>query len=935
METEKFITILHTLEKYRDSEKIALICGDEKLTYRQLIADSKHIARGLISEGVQKGDRVLFCMRRTANAIRALFGILYAGCSYVATDPDWPQERLNFVSKDAATVFSMTDETCRRLREKESTAIELPEVSGEDEAAIYFTSGSTGQPKGAVLYHIVLSSAVMDDFIYEQNREILQIISNLSFVAIILACCFILSKEKMLLLSTQSEQSSIELLADSMQQNHADAIAGTPSLFSRFLENQTFASVFSNLKYVEPGGEKIIPSVVKKFSQATKSSLLLNYGSSEMCQCARYCYRNDGKIYLGKAAYGVKLHILNENLEEILPGQEGELFIGGIPAKYGHYLNRPDLDAEKYLEHPVHGRLFRTGDMAHLETDGEITLIGRKDGMIKLHGQRIEIGEVENAIASFPEVRRAAVTIQKFKGQDTLCGFYTADKELDDRELRQHLAKHLPMYMIPAFLRHLPHMPENANGKLDYRVLPAIENDKPLVSVLTPIHNTPWEILKRTCRSVMSQDYDKERIEWFIAVHNMDNDYLAKVRETVGESPHIHVFPVQEPTKTIRAVRNALLERATGRYLFWLDADDELTPSCISRAVEFMEQSRADMLLFPCEQIIEEETLSVSRRLNFSGNEPVCYNQGNPGLSELLTGCAVEIRSWCFRISFLRENKIHFDEDINFGEPLFAANALILAKRIAVLPGAKGYRYYVHKGSGLQSKFLTSDEVYKFCLELIFTAQKVAEKAQNSSFNFNQFMWFWFTTMCFIFQNPDVESKYKQDIHKKMLPYVRKLQVLAPCPAVPKERARQLTDFMPFLFPEAAEEFKNPRWDHKQVFFESLPSLEKITATIRELNYIGFKTLPDGANVYLGKVDDSALPQVVTVDLSTQGEKQQTLMQGYQRIEEMRGFESQEVPCRITRFKSDDKSGEILVTWDKRFLHQSAVEWLLKCLVHD
>ena len=126
MEAEKFITILHTLEKYRDSEKIALICGDEKLTYRQLIADSKHIARGLIAEGVKKGDRVLFCMRRTANAIRALFGILYAGCSYVATDPDWPKERLNFVAKDAQTVFSMTDETCRRLREKEPSAIDLP-----------------------------------------------------------------------------------------------------------------------------------------------------------------------------------------------------------------------------------------------------------------------------------------------------------------------------------------------------------------------------------------------------------------------------------------------------------------------------------------------------------------------------------------------------------------------------------------------------------------------------------------------------------------------------------------------------------------------------------------------------------------------------------------------------------------------------------------
>lgn len=182
------------------------------------------------------------------------------------------------------------------------------------------------------------------------------------------------------------------------------------------------------------GGEKLIPSVIGKIANRTKAGIFINYGSSEMFHCAEYCYRNDGKIHLGKAAYGVKLHILNENLEKILPGQEGELFIGCTPAKYWNYLNRPDLDAEKYFEHPKYGRLFRTGDIARLETDGEIALIGRMDGMITLHGQRIEIGEVENTIASFSGIRRAAVIIQKFKGQDTLCGFYTADKELDDRD---------------------------------------------------------------------------------------------------------------------------------------------------------------------------------------------------------------------------------------------------------------------------------------------------------------------------------------------------------------------------------------------------------------------------------------------------------------------------------------------------------------------
>ena len=479
MKTETFTTIIDTLEKYKSDETIALICGDEKLTYRELVADSKHIAGALLSEGVKKGDRVILCMGRTANAIRGLLGILYAGCSYVAVDPDWPEERLNFVAKDAKTIFSMTDENFLRLREKEFVPPELPKVNGEDEAAIYYTSGSTGQPKGAVLHHIVLGSVSDLKFglnLPEWNVHLCYM--KLSFIAALLDFFTVFIMGKTLVLTTDEEQKSVDALAESMQKNHVDFIGGTPSLMLRFLENKNFRHAFSKLKCVTFGAERIIPGIARKISSATNAELTFKYGSSEAFLCTEYCYRGDGESHLGRATHGVKVYVLNENLEKILPGEDGELFIGGIQAKYGHYLNRPDLDAEKYFEHPKFGRLFRTGDIVRLETDGDITILGRKDGMIKLHGQRIEIGEIESAFENFSGIKRGAVKLIGESPNEILAAYYTVSQDVSETELRKYLADRLPYYMVPSLFVKLDSMPENDHGKLNYRALPQPEIPK-------------------------------------------------------------------------------------------------------------------------------------------------------------------------------------------------------------------------------------------------------------------------------------------------------------------------------------------------------------------------------------------------------------------------------------------------------------------------
>ena len=424
-------------------------------------------------------------MRNSADAIRGLLGILYAGGVSVAADPDWPAERLRFISADAQTVYSMTDEACRALREKDESAAPLPEVRGGDEVAVYYTSGSTGQPKGAVLHHIVLGTlldGLLDSLLDEPGYEtwdIFQCLFKIHFVPILSSMIICFSREKTLLLPTDAEHQSIERLAAAIDRQRPDTIGGTPSVILRFLENPAFARAFSGLKYISLGGEKLTPAVIGRLSRATGASLLIPYGSSEMLFCSEYLYRNDGEIHLGKPGRGIRLYPLDENLEPLSSGQEGELFIGGTTAEYGHYLNRPDLDAEKYLEHPRYGRLFRTGDLVRLETGGELTILGRADGMVKLHGQRLEIAEIENCMTTFPGVRRAAVRILGQPPHESLAGYYTVSEAVAEPELRRYLADRLPYYMVPSLFRKLDEMPENAHGKLDYLALPPIAPPEP------------------------------------------------------------------------------------------------------------------------------------------------------------------------------------------------------------------------------------------------------------------------------------------------------------------------------------------------------------------------------------------------------------------------------------------------------------------------
>ena len=472
MQSEAFI--LKKLNEQKESDSIALIVGTEKLSYREMIRRARHIGLSLVHMGIKKGDHIILSMSRKADAVCTILGIFYAGAVFVPVDVRWPEERKAFVKSDTECVLEIDDDCCRRLLESDAGDAVLPEVTDEDPAAVVFTSGSTGVPKGAVLRHKPFGYCL--DF-RDGDGSLMKVtsllcISNFAFIMTVLEIILVVNYGITLVVATDEEIADPALLAQCMNRNQVDFFPATPSVALRLIEVPLVKESFYRLKVLILAGEPLSGQAAEKLDSVISGSLWMNYGSSEVLTVASCCWKKGEEISLMYPNPGVTLHLLNEKGEEVGPGEEGEICVAGPPADSGYYHRQPELTREKYPVHPKFGRLFMTGDYGRRTMDGKIVPIGRKDGMVKLNGQRIETGEVEAAMEAFPGISEAAVTIRKVKERDVLCGYFTSKREVDLGRLKEILSQTLPVYMCPQILIRVESIPISSNGKRVYRELP-------------------------------------------------------------------------------------------------------------------------------------------------------------------------------------------------------------------------------------------------------------------------------------------------------------------------------------------------------------------------------------------------------------------------------------------------------------------------------
>jgi amino acid adenylation domain-containing protein len=478
-------------------EALALVFGDERITYRELDRRSNQVAHHLRRRGVREETPVGVLAERSIEMIVAVLGILKAGGAYVPLDADYPAARLAFLIEDSgvklivgAGRFPAAMEAHALVRldvDREVIAAEsdarLGDVaaSGSSLAYIMYTSGSTGTPKGVCAPHRAVVRLVRNTGYapFGDDETFLQF-APLAFDASTFEIWGPLLNGGRLVIYAPGI-AALSDLGDVIRSQGVTTLWLTTGLFNAMVEENVQG--LASLRRILTGGDSLSVAHVQTAIDALPNVELINgYGPTEgttftTCHAIPHA-RATGAISIGRPIANTRVYILDPHLAPAPIGVFGELYVGGDGVARG-YLNRPELTAERFIASPfVEGdRLYKTGDLARWMPDGTIAFGGRRDFQVKIRGFRIELGEIEVALGAHPAMRECTVIVREDSpGEKRLVAYVvptSPEAAPAPTELRAFLKESLPDYMIPTVFVTLAALPLTANGKVDRAALPA------------------------------------------------------------------------------------------------------------------------------------------------------------------------------------------------------------------------------------------------------------------------------------------------------------------------------------------------------------------------------------------------------------------------------------------------------------------------------
>ncbi|MEM7580133.1 MAG: amino acid adenylation domain-containing protein, partial [Cyanobacteria bacterium P01_A01_bin.80] len=498
---------------------IAVVFGEQKLTYQELNHRANKIAHYLQSLGV--GSEVLvgiyverWAKSRSLDTIVGMLGILKSGGAYVPLDPSYPQERLSFMVSDSQLQVLLTQEKFVRefsksglktvcldseweLIDQQSWENPTSDVTAENLAYVIYTSGSTGTPKGVAVPHRAVNRLVCNTNYLrleasDADGDQLRIAqaSNISFDAAtfeVWGC--LLHGSRLVAIPQDVLLSSPQNFATYIRQQEIDVLFLTTALFNQIAS--VVPQTFKDLQHLLIGGEAIDPKSVKTVLRNGAPKRLLHvYGPTESTTFSCWYLMEDVEegaknIPIGRPISNTQIYILNSQLQPVSIGIPGELYIGGDGLARG-YLNRRELTEERFIPNPFDGeggsRLYKTGDKARYLPDGNIEFLGRVDNQVKIRGFRIELGEIETLLSQHPDVSQAVVIVREdIPGDKRLVAYIVPHQKLsaDSKALKGFLEEKLPHYMVPTAFIILESLPLTPNGKVDRRNLPECGSMRP------------------------------------------------------------------------------------------------------------------------------------------------------------------------------------------------------------------------------------------------------------------------------------------------------------------------------------------------------------------------------------------------------------------------------------------------------------------------
>lgn len=492
----------------RVPERIALVFGEEKPTYRQLNARANRVAHYLRAQGVAAGSRVGLFIERSADMIVALLGILKAGGAYVPLHPHAPTARLAQQLADTAVTVLITQTSLlhrlpaidcrifcqdRDLAKLSSHPESNPEPLAKPTDPIYviFTSGSTGTPKAVVTRHANVVN-------YTQAiSRILKLDDPSNAAGLTFGNVSTLTADlgNTNIFAALASGGALHMIPDDVLMDSAlyakytaaepiDILKIAPSHLRTLLAAGAPEKILPRY-YLVVGGERLTWDMVRQIKKEGRCRILNHYSPTETTIGAltldaigsEHLAAYAAVVPLGRGIGNTLLYVLDRNLKPVPVGVPGELLIGGAGVSNG-YLNRPELTAERFVLDPVHpesGRLFyRSGDRARWLPGGVVEFLGREDDQVKIRGFRVELGEIEAVLAKHPSVNQAVVILKEHPpaGEMLIACLIAPDRPAEN-ELRDFLRRQLPDYMVPAHFVIMDSFPLNANGKADRRALAA------------------------------------------------------------------------------------------------------------------------------------------------------------------------------------------------------------------------------------------------------------------------------------------------------------------------------------------------------------------------------------------------------------------------------------------------------------------------------
>ncbi|WP_338848536.1 amino acid adenylation domain-containing protein [Massilia sp. W12] len=500
---------------------IALRYQDQAISYAELDQRAAQLARYLMAQGLQTEQLVAVFMSRSPDLVVALLAILKAGAAYIPIDAAYPAERVAYLLADSQAAILLTEsQLAARLPADSGAGVQrllldqvlpalaataqtapapdLPALKGSNLAYVIYTSGSTGLPKGVMIEHRglvnYLSYARRS---YGSGAHTLAFLhSSISFDATITslwlplvaggAVIIIPDAQDATSLATQlSPTAELAQLAFDAPCKAAHLLKITP-VHLELLGQTLPAGAAASVQAMVVGGEALPAASLQAWRDGAPQIRIFNeYGPTEtVVGCCVYEVQPgeqlSGSVPIGQPIDNTQLYVLDSELRPVPFGASGELYIGGAGVARG-YLGREALTQERFIANPFGpGRLYRSGDLVRALPDGNLDYVGRRDQQIKLRGYRIELGEIEAQLATHPALRQVALRLHKAANgaaSDAQLVAYVVPHQPAQAptagQLREYLGQLLPQHMLPGHFVQMESMPQTANGKLDYKALPA------------------------------------------------------------------------------------------------------------------------------------------------------------------------------------------------------------------------------------------------------------------------------------------------------------------------------------------------------------------------------------------------------------------------------------------------------------------------------